>query len=183
MSDYVIVGGNLYHADELYHHGVKGMRWGVHKARTPTGQSNKRKPKQPNAVASAAKKAVTKEGAKKVGRIVGGGVGSAAVGLAVDVRRERAKNNPHAVSTATRKAVTKHGAKKVAGTLARVGATVIFRQGVGILVPRRIRRKAAKAVGRVVGIGVGVGVAVARERKSKNTSDETTKPNKDPNRK
>lgn len=183
MSDYIIVGGELYHADELYHHGVKGMRWGVRKARTPTDQSNKRKPKQPNAVASAAKKAAVKKGAKTAGRIIGGGIGSATVGLAVDVHRERAKNNPHAVSTATRKAVTKHGAKKVASALARIGATVIFKQGVGILVPRRIRRKAAKAVGRVVGVGVGVGVAINRERKSKNTPDETTKPNKDPKRK
>jgi hypothetical protein len=28
MADYVMINGELYHADQLYHHGIKGMKWG-----------------------------------------------------------------------------------------------------------------------------------------------------------
>ena len=32
MSDYVIIGGELYNTNDLKHYGVKGMKWGVRKA-------------------------------------------------------------------------------------------------------------------------------------------------------
>lgn len=29
LSTYVLYGGELYNYNELYHHGVKGQKWGV----------------------------------------------------------------------------------------------------------------------------------------------------------
>lgn len=42
MSQYVLIHGELYNYDELYHYGVKGMRWGHRKKQEPTSDIRKR---------------------------------------------------------------------------------------------------------------------------------------------
>ena len=37
MSNYVIVGGELYHCEELRHYGIKGMKWGVRRFENKNG--------------------------------------------------------------------------------------------------------------------------------------------------
>jgi hypothetical protein len=44
MSDYIIHDGMLYNVDELYHYGVKGMKWGVRRSRNKNGSSNSASP-------------------------------------------------------------------------------------------------------------------------------------------
>lgn len=40
---YTIIDGELYHTDELYHHGIKGMRWGVRRKLKNKSNSDIRK--------------------------------------------------------------------------------------------------------------------------------------------
>ena len=54
MSEYIIQNG------ELYHHGVKGMKWGVRKQRQPTGGSLKKRWKRHKAKIERQKKAKAK---------------------------------------------------------------------------------------------------------------------------
>lgn len=41
MNHYV-VGGQFYNSNELYHHGVKGMKWGVRKSISKVSQTSRR---------------------------------------------------------------------------------------------------------------------------------------------
>ena len=42
MSNYIIHNGTFYVTGELYHHGVKGMKWGVRKAINVTSENTRR---------------------------------------------------------------------------------------------------------------------------------------------
>lgn len=48
MGNYIIHNGNLYNTDELYHYGVKGMKWGVRKTANRSEKDSRRMLKKLN---------------------------------------------------------------------------------------------------------------------------------------
>jgi hypothetical protein len=64
----------IYISNELYHHGVKGMRWGVRKQVTSSSSSKAKSPKL-----SDAQKTNIKKGAKIAGKILVGAAATYAV--------------------------------------------------------------------------------------------------------
>lgn len=99
MSDYIYYNGELYHCDnELYHYGVKGMKWGQHifgkddvggqrRFKTVYGSTNKSASSKNNGNSRDHSKSNKTEGISTAARIVGDILTLNPVGLTRDIVR------------------------------------------------------------------------------------------------